>query len=137
MTVSVLANIDVDDLAQAIDFYCSALELTVGRRFGGFAVKLLGASAAIYLLRIKAPARSPRRFLRGGVNTLGTGRRCIWTSLFRKIEPAVARAQSAGVRLESEVRTERWGRIAAMADPFGHGFCLIEFLGRGDHEIAT
>ena len=48
-----------------------------------------------------------------------------------KIEPAVARAQNAGARLESEVRIERWGRIAAMADPFGHGFCLIEFLGRG------
>jgi hypothetical protein len=23
-----------------------------------------------------------------------------------------------------------------MADPFGHGFCLIQFLGRGYDEIA-
>jgi len=35
------------------------------------------------------------------------------------------------------VRTHSWGRIAVMADPFGHGFCLIEFLGRGYDEIAA
>jgi predicted enzyme related to lactoylglutathione lyase len=49
---------------------------------------------------------------------------------------SVARAQGAGATLEGEVRTYSWGRIAAMADPFGHGFCLIEFLGRGYDEIA-
>jgi hypothetical protein len=32
--------------------------------------------------------------------------------------------------------THRWGRIARMADPFGHGICFIEFLGRGYDEIA-
>jgi predicted enzyme related to lactoylglutathione lyase len=136
MTVSVLANIDVDDLARAIEFYCSALELTVGRRFGSSAVELLGASAAIYLLQkgsgtLATPFSSQRR---------GYARH--WTPVHLdfvvpKIEPAVARAQNAGARLESEVRTDKWGRIAAMADPFGHGFCLIEFLGRGYDEIAT
>jgi hypothetical protein len=30
-----------------------------------------------------------------------------------------------------------WGRIAHMADPFGHGLCLIQFLGCGYDEIAT
>jgi lactoylglutathione lyase len=30
-----------------------------------------------------------------------------------------------------------WGRIAQLADPFGHGLCLIQFLGRGYDEIAT
>jgi predicted enzyme related to lactoylglutathione lyase len=54
-----------------------------------------------------------------------------------EIEPAVARAQKAGARLEGEVRAHTWGRIAVLADPFGHGFCLIEFLGRGYDEIAT
>ena len=53
------------------------------------------------------------------------------------IEPAVTRAQKAGARLEGEIRTNKWGRIAVMADPFGHGFCVIEFLGRGYDEIAT
>jgi hypothetical protein len=30
----------------------------------------------------------------------------------------------------------RWGRIARMADPFGHGICFIKFLGCGYDEIA-
>jgi predicted enzyme related to lactoylglutathione lyase len=136
MTIDVLANIDVDDLGRAADFYCSALELTIGRRFGDSAIELVGASSAIYLLKHAAgtPAASstsqPRDF----------GRH--WTPVHLDfvvpdIESAVARAQNAGARLEGEVRTHKWGRIAVLADPFGHGFCLIEFLGRGYDEIAT
>jgi predicted enzyme related to lactoylglutathione lyase len=136
MTLHVLANIDVDDLGRAADFYCSALELTIGRRFGDSAIELVGASSAIYLLKHAAgtPAASstsqPRDF----------GRH--WTPVHLDfvvpdIESAVARAQNAGARLEGEVRTHKWGRIAVLADPFGHGFCLIEFLGRGYDEIAT
>ena len=136
MTLHVLANIDVDDLGRAADFYCSALELTIGRRFGDSAIELVGASSAIYLLKHAAgtPAASstlqPRDF----------GRH--WTPVHLDfvvpdIESAAARAQNAGARLEGEVRTHKWGRIAVLADPFGHGFCLIEFLGRGYDEIAT
>ena len=132
----VLANIDVDDLVRATDFYCAALELKVGRRLGDAVVELLGASSAIYLLRKDAgtPATSTtpqqRRYSRH------------WTPVHldfvvTDIENAVTRALRAGARLEGPVRTEKWGRIAAMADPFGHGFCLIEFLGRGYDEIAT
>ena len=135
MTLSVLANIDVDDLARATEFYCSALELKVGRRFGQSAVELVGGSSPIYLLEhaagtLAAASSSQRRdFARH------------WTPVHldfvvAKIEPAVARAQNAGARLEGEVRTHCWGRIAVLADPFGHGFCLIEFLGRGYDEIA-
>ena len=54
-----------------------------------------------------------------------------------QIEDAVARAQNAGAKLEREVRTHDWGRIAEMSDPFGNGFCLIEFLGRGYGAIAS
>jgi predicted enzyme related to lactoylglutathione lyase len=135
VTLSVLANIDVDNLAQAVEFYCSALELHVGRRFGSSAVELSGASTAIYLLEKPAgttasptsPAR--REYSRH------------WTPVHLdfvvpELLPALARAQNAGARLEGQVRTFNWGRIAAMADPFGHGFCLIEFLGRGYDEIA-
>jgi predicted enzyme related to lactoylglutathione lyase len=52
------------------------------------------------------------------------------------IGAAVDRARRSGATLEGEVRTHAWGRIALMADPFGHGFCLIEFRGRGYEEIA-
>lgn len=136
MTLSVLANIDVDDLAKASDFYCSALGLRVGRRFGDSVVELLGASTAIYLLekapRTLASAESLRRreYIRH------------WTPVHLDfvvpdLQSALAQARNAGARLEGAVRTHSWGRIAVMADPFGHGFCLIEFLGGGYDEIAT
>jgi hypothetical protein len=38
--------------------------------------------------------------------------------------------------VERPVRTAVWGKIALLADPFGHGLCLIEFLNRGYDEIA-
>jgi lactoylglutathione lyase len=136
MTLSVLANIDVDDLERATAFYCSALELKIGRRFGDSAVELVGASCAIYLLRQDAGTLA---------TTSSSQRRDFarhWTPVHLDfvvpaIEPAVARAQNAGARLEGEVRTHKWGRIAVLADPFGHGFCLLEFRGRGYDEIAT
>ena len=53
-----------------------------------------------------------------------------------KIEVALSRAEAAGAVVEQAVRTEAWGKIAVLADPFGHGLCLIEFLNRGYDEIA-
>ena len=136
VTVGVLANIDVDDLARASDFYCSALGLRTGRRFGDWGVELLGASTAIYLLQkasgtLPSPDSSRRReYIRH------------WTPVHLDfvvpdLASALAQARSAGASLEGEVRTHNWGRIAVMADPFGHGFCLLEFLGRGYDEIAS
>ena len=135
MTFSVLANIDVDNLELAIKFYCDAFGLRVGRRLGNSAVELLGGSTAIYLLE-KAPGTA--------VSPASTARRDYgrhWTPIHldfvvRDVFASVARAQDAGATLEGDVRAYNWGRIAAMADPFGHGFCLIEFLGRGYDEIA-
>jgi|SRR5579862_7666281 len=136
MTLSVLANIDVDDLAQASDFYCKALGLRIGRRFGNSAVELLGASTAIYLLE-KGSGTLP--------SPNSPGRRNYsrhWTPVHLDfvvpdLPSALTQARYAGARLEGEVHTYSWGRIAVMADPFGHGFCLIEFLGRGYDEIAS
>ncbi len=136
MTLRVLANIDVDDLRRATDFYCSAFELTVGRRFGDSAVELLGGSVAIYLLHKHAgttasPFSSQRRDF---------GRH--WTPVHLdfvvpSLDAALVRAQKAGAQLDGEVRMHEWGRIAVMSDPFGHGFCLIQFLERGYDEIAS
>lgn len=136
MILQVLINIDVDDLARAVEFYCTALELKVGRRFGDAGVELLGGSSAIYLLPKEAGTvaadgiTEQRRYERH------------WTPVHLdfvvpEIEPAVKKALGAGARLERDVQTAKWGRIAMMADPFGHGFCLIEFLGRGYDEIAS
>jgi catechol 2,3-dioxygenase-like lactoylglutathione lyase family enzyme len=51
VTLALLANIDVDDLARAQAFYVDALGLRVGRRLGDGVVELLGASSPIYLLQ--------------------------------------------------------------------------------------
>ncbi|MBM9605290.1 hypothetical protein JWG88_13610 [Desulfopila inferna] len=48
--MQLLVNIDVDDLDRAIDFFCAAFELHIGRRFGVDGVELLGGSTPIYLL---------------------------------------------------------------------------------------
>jgi predicted enzyme related to lactoylglutathione lyase len=52
------------------------------------------------------------------------------------VEAALTRAIAAGAHAETEITTAAWGKIVTIADPFGHGLCLIEFLGRGYDEIA-
>jgi uncharacterized glyoxalase superfamily protein PhnB len=47
----------------------------------------------------------------------------------------VERAVSAGARLERPIVVRKWGRMANLADPFGHGLCLLAFQGRGYDEL--
>ena len=51
------------------------------------------------------------------------------------VEAAVERAVAAGV--EVPIEQHEYGKMAVLADPFGHGFCLLQFEGRGYDEIAT
>jgi predicted enzyme related to lactoylglutathione lyase len=135
MGTGLLVNIDVDDLEKAVAFYRDAFDLTVGRRFGDKAAEMLGSSAPIYLL--EKPAGSPA-FARDK-QTRDYARH--WTPIHLDfvvpdIRHAMDKAQAAGARIESDLRTEAWGHIALLSDPFGNGFCLIEFIGRGYDEIA-
>ena len=123
--MEMLANIDVDDLTVATDFYCRALNLTIGRRFGAGGVELLGASSAIYLLEKPAGSMS--------CNAPGAARQYSrhWTPVHLDfvvpdINAACERARAAGATPEGPMRTHAWGHIQVFADPFGHGFCLIE-----------
>lgn len=132
MSLPLLANIDVDDLDRAEAFYVAALGLHVGRRFGDAGVELLGASSPIYLLRKAAGSAA-------GTQTRDYRRH--WTGVHLDfvvddLTQAVHRAREAGAVLEGEPQTAAWGRIATLADPFGHGFCLLQFIGRGYDEIA-
>jgi predicted enzyme related to lactoylglutathione lyase len=52
------------------------------------------------------------------------------------IDAALARALAAGAQAETGIRDAAWGRIVVLADPFGHGLCLIQFQNRGYDEIA-
>lgn len=130
-----LANVDVDDLEKAILFYQSAFGLKVGRRFGTHGVEMLGGSAPIYLL-VKAVGTAPTS-AKAGVRSYDRH----WTPVHldfvvEDIESAAEQALNAGARLEAPISTSRWGKLALMADPFGHGFCFVQFLGRGYDEIA-
>jgi catechol 2,3-dioxygenase-like lactoylglutathione lyase family enzyme len=133
--MQLLANVDVDDLEKAIGFYRDGLGLRVGRRFGGGGAEMLGASSPIYLL-VKAAGSTAYA---GSAEKRAYRRH--WTPVHLdfvvdEIHAAVRLAVAAGARLEDDVETHVWGRIAHLADPFGHGICLIEFLGRGYDEIA-
>jgi predicted enzyme related to lactoylglutathione lyase len=130
-----LVNIDVDDLAQAERFYCAAFDLHPGRRFGADGVELLGSSAPIYLL-VKAAGTPAAPTL---TQPRDYGRHWTPTHLdfvVEDIEAAVQQAERVGARLEHAIATQRWGRLAPMADPFGHGFCFVQFLGAGYDAIA-
>ena len=134
--VDLLVNIDVDDLQRATAFYTGAFDLRIGRRFGTGGVELLGASAPIYLL-VKA-AGTPATPTSEQVRDYGRH----WTPMHldivvQDIDVALARAVAAGATLEKPVKTSNWGKLALLADPFGNGFCLVEFLGRGYDEVAS
>ncbi|HKY52092.1 MAG TPA: VOC family protein [Candidatus Limnocylindria bacterium] len=134
--MDLLVNLDVDDLDAAVRFYTTTFDLRVGRRFGSSGVELLGSSSPLYLLvkeeGTQAAVHAP--------HTRSYDRH--WTPVHLDfvvpdIEAAVQRATQAGATLEAPVSTSRWGRLALMADPFGHGFCFVQFTGRGYDEIAT
>jgi predicted enzyme related to lactoylglutathione lyase len=129
-----LVNIDVEDLEHATRFYCDALGLSVGRRFDG-AIELLGMPLPIYLLQkpdgspASPAAEEQRRYVRH------------WTPvhldfIVPDLDESVARAKAAGATCELDVQDHVWGRIAQFSDPFGNGFCLLQFTGGGYDEIA-
>ena len=128
-------NLDVNDLDKAVRFYSSALGLKVGRRLGRLGVEMLGSSVPIYLL-VKSPGTPASET----ISQLRSYQRH-WTPVHLdfvvdEIEPAVQRGIEAGAHLERPITTHEWGKLALMADPFGHGFCFVQFLGRGYDEIT-
>lgn len=130
-----LVNVDVDDLDKAVVFYGQAFDLRVGRSFGMHGVEMLGSSAPIYLLTKAAGSKAT-----SAISQLRSYERH-WTPVHLDfvvddVESAVDKAVAAGARLEEPIATHRWGRLAQLADPFGHGICLVQFLGRGYDEIA-
>jgi predicted enzyme related to lactoylglutathione lyase len=131
--MDLLVNIDVSDIARAAAFYTEAFGLTVTRRFGGDGAELSGWPVRVYLLQKPEGSRGAGESLRHYDRH--------WTPVHvdvvvDDIVAAASRAVAAGARAETDIRTEAWGKIVVLADPFGHGFCLIEFLGRGYDEIS-
>jgi predicted enzyme related to lactoylglutathione lyase len=124
--LKVIINIDVPELAPAIAFYTAALGLTHSRTLDDDVAELTGASSTIYLLKkdagtpaVKEPSvdRSYDRH---------------WTPVHfdlvvDDVDAAATRALAAGARRETGHIDWRGSRCLSFGDPFGHGFCFIQF----------
>jgi len=142
-----LVNLDVPDLAAAERLYCDAFGLRAGRRFGQAGLELIGAAVPLYLLVQPAgspgAAGQPRDYARH------------WTPVHLDVvvddlEAALERALACGFRADdlppaeaqdpararTTVRRAAWGDLVRLADPFGHGWCLIRFSAIGYDAIA-
>ena len=131
--MSILVNIDVPDLKGALAFYTNAFGLSLKRYLGDHVAELAGWPVPAFLLQKEEGS------LGAGISRRTYERH--WTPVHidvvvEDIDQALERAVRAGAIVEHDVRTTIWGKIAVMADPFGHGFCLIQFLNRGYDEIA-
>src|SRR5215469_8597337 len=114
--------VDVSDLEAGIAFYRDGLGLRLGRRLGSKWAEMLGAQAPIDLLSNEAGTLP----VPGGTATREYTRH--WTPVHvdlavDDIEAAVQRSLKAGARLDREIQTKKWGKVAVLADPFGNGFC--------------
>jgi predicted enzyme related to lactoylglutathione lyase len=128
--------VDVSDLETAIAFYRDALGLRPGRRLSTKWAEMLGAAVPLDLLANEAGTRpvpesaALRDYARH------------WTPVHfdvavEDIEAAVARAVKAGARVDQAIKAKRWGKLAVLADPFGNGFCFLQFAGRGYDELLS
>lgn len=126
---SFVVNLDVPDITAAEAFYTQAFGLRSSRRLGPGALELLGGPTPLYLLQNDAGSAATDD---GDVRDYERH----WTPVHldwvvADIDAALARAVAAGAVLEHPIRERRWGKIAVLSDPFGHGFCLIQFSDAG------
>lgn len=132
---ALLVNLDVDDVERAVRFYTEGLSLSLGRRFDSGFVELLGAGAPIYLLGKSAGTKPFVGAERGREYSRH------WTPVHldfvvEDLDAALARAVRAGATLEDPPSEHAYGRLALLSDPFGHGFCLLQFQGKGYDELT-
>jgi predicted enzyme related to lactoylglutathione lyase len=131
-----LLNIDVPDLERAIAFYENGVGLRLRRRlFEGTVAEMLGASSPVYLME-KQPNSSPSAY-----TAQRRDYQRHWTPVHLDfvvpdLAMAIERALQAGATLEGDPQSFEWGRQAVMSDPFGHGLCFVQWVGRGYDEVA-
>lgn len=126
--MKLLINIDVPELYAGIDFYCTALPLTLGRILDEDVAELVGAASVLYLLKKQENSMTAPGLAHGREY------RRHWTPVHLDfvvddLEVAAKRAVLAGAVQESECVEWRGSKCISFADPFGHGFCLIELTG--------
>jgi predicted enzyme related to lactoylglutathione lyase len=121
-----LVDIDVPDLHKGIDFYCSAFDLHLKRILDSDVAELAGGSSTIYLLKKDEGSRCAK--------SISDGRKYSRHStpvhvdfVVDDLNHAVKRVRDAGGIRETECITWRGSKCITFSDPFGNGFCLIEF----------
>ena len=128
---TMLVNVDVNDIDAAMNFYAQALGFRLRRKlFGGTVAEMAVGSSSLYLLQKPAgsspvPGTAQRRDYRRH-----------WTPVHldfvvADLEAAVERTLRAGAIFEGKLQSFPWGRMATMSDPFGNGFCLVQWIGAG------
>lgn len=121
-----IINIDVPDLEKAIQFYTNALGLQHTRTIDHDVAELTGSSSVIYLLQKEAGSSTSSQSL----TTRNYARH--WTPVHidfvvDDLKTAKEKALQAGAICESKCIEWMGSKCITFADPFGHGFCLIEF----------
>jgi len=134
MSPGLLINIDVDDLERAVRFYTRALGLTVGGASGRTRWSCWAARAPLPAGEGRGDARLA---LLGGGARLPAALTPVHLDFVVEDVAAARRGPRRRGEAEGDIIETGWGRMALMADPFGHGFCLLQFRGRGYDEIAT
>lgn len=124
--MQIIVNIDVPNLATAIQFYEAALNLKLSRILDDDVAEMVGASSVIYLLQNDAGSSPSASAAKARSYTRH------WTPVHMdfvvdELWASVARAKQAGAIQESECVAWRGSKCVTFSDPFGHGFCLIEF----------
>jgi predicted enzyme related to lactoylglutathione lyase len=124
--VKLIVNIDVPELAPAIEFYSAALGVKHARTLDDDVAELSGASSTIFLLQKAHGTEAVHQ------PVIGRDYRRHWTPVHfdlvvPDVDAAAARAITAGARRETGHVDWRGSRCISFSDPFGHGFCFIEF----------
>lgn len=133
--MELLINVDVPDLDGGVAFYKDGVGFQVRRRlFEGLVAEMSLGAVRIFLLEQATGTIA----VAGSVHSRTYEDH--WTPIHLDIvvddlEAAAERALAAGARVSGPTRDRNWGRFAPMRDPFGHGFCLIEFRG-SDYDLA-
>jgi uncharacterized glyoxalase superfamily protein PhnB len=112
----------------SIEFYTRALGLQLQRIIDGDVAELRGASSTVYLLANADDSSTLANNARGYSRHYSRH----WTPVHidfvvDDIEQAAAQALAAGAVRESECVMWRGSQCITFADPFGHGFCLLQF----------
>jgi predicted enzyme related to lactoylglutathione lyase len=125
--MQMLLNIDVAELDRAIAFYRDALGLHHARTlFEGSVAEMLGACCRVYLIEHAEGETAT------ATNKTNRDFRRHWTPIHPdfvvdNIAAACERAVAAGALQETPIRHFPWGQLVTLSDPFGNGFCLIQF----------